>query len=238
MLYLRIPAEYRNALANVRHWPELRMAPDGDYVWVTGLKAEQLKSPDIRSLPGVAFFEERNSRLYEPGKLLPAGPVPALLWTPLKRALPVGMPDLNHNYFQLEEAVRVQLTAARQEHEAQAMRLPLAALAKYAQQAPAVRLQPLRWSVIGQREALVLGAPLLPLKFATYWLQHRLLLPVGMQLNAPMFARALSNKLCPNPGELALLVPPAQHIHIATDTPAPLSRTAVNQTLQALESRI
>ena len=220
---LQIPEHQREMLAVVRHWENLKGASDGAFFWVKDLTDGQVTAVEILSLPGGRVFRAEDGKLFSRNSLLPAGNEPALLWTPIARALPVTLPDLNFNYFGGEKAVAFRLVETGAEQPPVALLASLDALAQYVETAPAVRLQPLQWLLAGPDQALVLGQPLLPVPGQVCWQCGYSLLPAGYAFEFPGLEKALHTRLSPEGEHLILWFTDGQYALLPRPLLQPLS---------------
>jgi len=195
---LSVPVAQQHCLGTIRHWPNLKAATAEEKIWVTGFTAEQVESLALKTIPHQALFYLRGPKLYPNGSLLPARGMPALLWSPLERVLPVALPRFNHNFFGITESLSIRLVPSDTEREAFALLAPLTALAAYLETAHPVRLKHLSWAIIAESEALILGVPQLPLPGAVFWARGRILLPAGYDLEWPTLEESLHSLLLPD----------------------------------------
>jgi len=193
--YLQIPISELSPLGSVRNQKHLKMGAEDDFVWVKGFSEPEIRSTLIRSIPYARRFYEQNGRLYLIDSQLPERSIPAILWTPIERYLPLEVAKYNHNFFGLDDKVELTLVPSDREQEAEALLVSAKVLAQYVETAAEFRMKPIKWLVLGKAEALLIGKPLLPLPGKTYWKREKLFLPTGYELNHPMLHAALASKL-------------------------------------------
>ena len=196
--FLSVEARYQDHLGNIRDWENLKMGKEGNLLWLKGFTEEQLSAMDLQTIPYKKMYYAKGAKLFEQGSLLPCRDQPALLWTAISRSLPLRLPDFNHNYFGIDNKVSVQLSQTAVEKDAFALICPLAELGNYLQTAPAIRLQPLKWVVINQKNALILGAPLLPIKGKAFWQNRDSLLPLGYDFELSILSSSINEALNPS----------------------------------------
>ena len=177
--FLRIAAEHRDYLGAIQHWNNLKMAVEEGMIWVKDLTQKQVDAVEVKSIPYKELYYAVGQQLFPLQSLLPYRNIPSLLWTPVERGLPVQLPAFNHNYFGIHDKIVVRLIPSDQEEEAAALLVTVDDLKTYIETAPAVRLQGLHWALVGDDKAIILGAPLLPLKGDAFWCSHDFLLPAG-----------------------------------------------------------
>lgn len=185
---LHIPSQHAAGLAQIRHWPELKYAPGDNVVWVRGFTNEQLEEPCLRSIPYITLYREQNGQLIPEGAKLPIAKLPALLWTPIARALPVEAPDYNHNLFEVSGQITVRLVPHASPQPVTALRTTYDQLHAFVKTSAAARLQGLAWVLTPAGEVLILGNPLPPLPGTTYWAIGNHLLPAGYHFEFPELA--------------------------------------------------
>jgi hypothetical protein len=177
--YLVIDRENTDDLGRVRHWTNLKVAYEDHRLWVKDLDYAQINSVEVKSLRSKSLYYEKDGRLFPLNSVLPECIAPALLWTPIDRALKITLPSLNHNFFGLNEGIPLRMISSDQEFEPHAMVVSIALLGNYVETAPAIRLSAIRWVVLNNSEALLIGKPFLPLPGQAYWLRKDMLIPAG-----------------------------------------------------------
>lgn len=180
MYLLQLHLQYKDFLAQIRHWDNLKMATADESIWVKDFTAAQLEKAELRSVPFAKLFYAKNNILFPLGSLLPAGKMPALLWTPVERALPVKPEGFNHNLFTLPPTAPLRLLPSSEEHQASVLVTSIDIAGNYIETAPAARLHRLQWTVINNTEVLLMGIPLLPLNGKAYWQKGRFIFPLGL----------------------------------------------------------
>ncbi len=197
-MLLRVPLEHKDDLACIRHWQNLKLATADGWCWVKDFTAAQQDAVELKTLPYKNVFYLHGHQLFPAGSLLPVSNLPGgLLWTPIETALPVGVPDLNHNFFGIQDEVPVRLVPAEQEWQPVALVADMDVLENYIIHAPAIRLQQLAWALLVPGRALVAGTPLLPVQGTTYWLCHDMLLPTGYHFEWPVLAKTIAHHIDP-----------------------------------------
>ncbi len=191
---LQIPESHTEFLAGIRHWEGLQLARAEGAAWIGGLTTAQVKMPAVGSLPHKNIWQQREGFLFKPDTLVPQMRVPELQWKDLKMALPLDLPKQNFNFFGVRERLPMQLVRSVEEAPVAALLLPLETLHSYMQTAPAVRLEGLTWTVLGNENALVLGTPILPLPGTALWRAGNLLLPAGWDFQWPALTDAIVSK--------------------------------------------
>ena len=195
---LEIEQQHLDYLGPIRHWSGLELAASQPFYWVGGLTADQLDSPEIKSIPFKNLYFEKDQLLFPRGGLVPVKKLPGpLVWTPLERGLPLDLPSFNHNYFGITEKLKIRLIPSEKEEAPSALLTSIAILRTYILTAPAIRLKPLSWVIVDD-QALILGQPLLPLPGDSYWQQGDVLLPAGLDWEWPALTATLNRELNPD----------------------------------------
>lgn len=192
--FISIPSEHIDVLGSIRHWENLKMAVDGQTVWVKDFTTTQIESAEVKIIPYKEVFYSRGPKLFPHGSGLPGGTVPSLLWSPIERGIQVQLPAFNHNYFGVQEKVETRIVRVEREEEPVAMLIGLSSLKEYLSSAPAVRSEKLQWTVVGPF-AMVMGTPILPVKDNVLWQRGGNLLPAGYDFELPAIAESLEKHL-------------------------------------------
>lgn len=195
--YLSLPASARAHLANIRHWEHLKLGEEQDTLWVKGFTMAEIKGTAVASIPFAQRYHEVGPKLHKLGSQLPERTAPAVLWTPISRALPVSIEQYNHNFFGLGQSLSMELKVWEQEEPIVAQMVVLDELKTYIEEAPELRLQPIKWLIVNDK-ALLLGKPLLPLMGTSYWKNASFLLPAGYNWSPSLLVEAYAKKLDPS----------------------------------------
>jgi hypothetical protein len=235
--FLSIPQAYKIDLARIRQWTNLKVGFDENIIWIKDLNYQQIYSVEVRSIPFATAYYEKGNQLYLLERKLPERNVPGLLWTPIDRALPVKLPSLNHNYFGIHDTIAITLQPSDHETDAVAMIVPLDILARYIDHAPAVRLEKIRWTIIGSDRAFLLGTPLLPIPGTSVWSRKDLLFPTGYDLELYSLADAIRKKINPGRDSWILWDTDNSYQLISKDSLVPLSRSSFRVTITNPQSQ-
>lgn len=204
MYFLEIKKEHKDFLGSIRHWDNLKVAFETDTIWIKDFSLEQIDATEIQQIPYKTIYELKDNLLFEKGKLLPTRKLPSgLLWTPILRALPVSLPKFNHNFFGVDQKLKIVLKHSEDIKEAIALLVDYEELKLYIESAPKYRLEPLQWVVI-DKSALIIGSPLLPIKGTTYWIDNNFLIPTGYNFEWFALVKILQEKLNPSEENIIL----------------------------------
>lgn len=235
--YLAVPLADKEYLGALRHWENVKIGFEEETVWLNGLTPVQTDSPEVKSLPHKSIFYPQGGQLFLKESLLPHQNIPSLLWTPIERGLPVGLPSFNHNYFGLKDKAAIKLCRSDEEKEPFALLASLNDLQRYAEAAPAVRLQELHWAVVEDNRAMIFGTPLLPIQGDTFWRSDDFLFPAGYDLQFPALRPTLQRLLNPQSDSWISWNREGTYWKINKEVLSPLSIASVRKTTaQALNS--
>lgn len=197
MYFLEINKEHKEFLGTIRHWENLKTAYETNTIWVKDFSSEQINSAEILQIQYAKIFVLKENLLFEKDKLLPVKKLPSgLLWTPILRALPVSLPKFNHNFFGIDQKIKMVLKPSENVKEAYALLTDYEEAKSYILTAPKYRLEPLRWVVI-DKKVLIIGTPLLPLKGDSYWFDNNFLIPSGYDFEWNVLTKILQKQLNP-----------------------------------------
>ncbi|MEI6948298.1 hypothetical protein V9K67_13965 [Paraflavisolibacter sp. H34] len=215
------------ALGAVRSLPGLRAAAEGERVWLRGLPAAP--PPAVRALPlRGAWLLGEQGLLFPPGGHTPTGRLPEGTWQPLTDFLKVDLP-VSGLPGQAEPHTTVQLVPSARFHEGAALLTDREGFRCWAEGAPQVRLQALRFTV-SEQQVLLLGTPLPPLPGKEYWQSGSVLLPCGYDFDPPLLARLLAARFNAGGDAYLLFDPDGSWERVPFDCFAPLSRSAARTT--------
>ena len=231
VFWLKIKSAYKDQLGSIRHWGNLKMAVDGEVVWLKGFTEEQINDSLIQQLPFKERFYVSDKKLFPLGKKLPIGKAPSFLWTPINKALRVDLPLPNPNYFGIEEDLIIRLIKSEKEREGIALLVDVQQLKLYVEQAAAIRLKSLSWVLIGKSKALVVGTPLLPLPGTVFWKDNKFLMPLGRRFELPILSQFIQQKIDPVSEHWILWNDDGSYIAILQDDFVPLTISSLRVTL-------
>ncbi|RQO30277.1 hypothetical protein DBR32_11935 [Taibaiella sp. KBW10] len=198
--YAQIPVAHKEGLGSIRHWQQLRVAQEGDLLWIKGFTKEQIQSKEFKWIPFLQAYECRANLLFRIGHLVPERRLPAsLLWNPVERLLNVTFNNWNHNYFGIGEQVPVSIIPSEKETDAFALLCNTVVAAPYIFESLKVRLDRIQWLMLEER-ALFLGTPVLSIPGDTFWKQGRHLIPTGYDFVYGILQEIIAKKI-DAPGE-------------------------------------
>lgn len=234
--YLHIEQINKNDLAGIRHWSHLKVAFDENSIWIKDFSAIEIHSLEVKTIPYKKVYYAQHGKLFLLNSLLPDRSEPALLWTPIERALPVELPSFNHNYFGVHEKIAISLIPSNKEETAVGILVNASILQQYLSTAPAIRLQPLSWVMINQDMAFLLGQPLLPVSGKVFWSKNDFLIPAGYDFDLAILAEPLANNLNPTHEYWVVWDIDSTYFLIRKTDFRPLSLSSFRSTSQRLSS--
>ena len=232
--YLSVPNQYKANLGTIRTWKNLQFGTEAELIWIKGFDQEQIASKEIKTLPSKKLYYAKNGKLFPLNSLLPDGTIPAILWTPIARGLPITLPQLNHNYFGLQDKIKIKLITSDLEQESLALKVDLNLLEKYIENAPNIRLKHLNWVVIANKEALVIGAPLLPITGQAYWKNQDFFIPLGLNLDYSLIVNELNQIINPKQKHFVLWDKTSKYSLIKKESFVPLTIGSFRKTMNKI----
>ena len=193
--YVKIDAKYKEDIAGIRHWTNLKVAFEKNSIWITNFDEVQINAVEVKSIPSKTIYYSKGSKLYFLNSLLPDCNIPSLLWTPIERAMPLKLGDFNHNFFGIHEKVTLKLVANESEKEAEVLLVAIDSLKNYIESAPEVRLNNIHWILLSNKKALLFGKPLLPIDGKAFWRKKNAIIPVGFHFDLEMLSEILMTKI-------------------------------------------
>ncbi len=195
--YLLLDVAHQSALGAIRAWENVKVAFEGSQVWVKDFDYVQISALEVQSMPYKTIFYEKEGKLFLINSLLPDRNIPALLWTPIERALPIELPKMNHNFFGIKEKISLKIVPTDIEMPDNVMITTILQLKSYIVTAGAVRTKNLTWTLLNDDKVLLLGTPLLPLSGDTFWQNGDFLLPSGYDFDLHILSETLSCNINP-----------------------------------------
>jgi len=193
--WLSIPLQHDRAIYKLRKWAHLKMAKDEKLIWVRGLTQNEIESDSVLKIPLIKRYFLNSAQLIPYGKSLPAMVEPNLLWSPIQRGLKIALPKENFNFFSLEQTFKIALVPSDEDRVIDVTIVDLSTLGKYLETAPRVRLKNLKWTIIENKSALIIGTPLLPIKGQDLYQLSCFLIPAGWKLEYEMFSKIFKEAL-------------------------------------------
>jgi MoxR-vWA-beta-propeller ternary system domain bpX2 len=216
--------EHGTALGELRRGAGLEVSEQTDGLWLRGEDEALLRR--MLLLPGCRLFSVLgDGQLVPHGARVPRGRLPAGPWQALDRWLtvrldPAALPG------RLLDTVSLRMVPSTIEREANVLLLPLAVWARYAVEAPQVRLQ--RWTfAVATRLVVLRGLPLPPLPGQHFCEAEGVAMQAGYSWEPAVDATVLCSVLRLEKGDLALLHADGSWDHIRAGDFVAATRAAV-----------
>ena len=225
-----LAAHDRETLGGVRAVPGLQAAEAAGQLWLRGLPATGELPLAVRALPATAAYGlDAAGRLFPTGSLTPTAQLPALAWQPIRAFVPLELPTAALPA-QAAPRYRVRLAPSARAEAGAALLTTLAAWHEYAETAPEIRLTSLRFAVAADQRVLLLGTPLPPISGQEHWLSEGLLLPAGLDFEAPLLSTLLAQQLNPAGDAVLLFAVDGSWERVLNVDLLPVTRSAVRLT--------
>jgi MoxR-vWA-beta-propeller ternary system domain bpX2 len=193
-MILLIAEKDKEALGAVRCVDGLRTAVNSKGIWLR-INEEQAKSGAIQQLPVMkTYFIDANNYLFLPGNVTPVDILDVADWFPIKQFIPVEIP-VAAIPAKVKSQVPISIIPSEKVRNGNALRTSLVVWKVYAENAPAVRLQALKFAVSENKEVFITGNPLPSIPGKEYWIQDKIAMPCGYDFEWPFLAAAIAGKL-------------------------------------------
>lgn len=233
---LQINQTQREALAGVRLQPGLRVAEEGNILWLRGIAWPDGLTTAIWQLPAINVYEmDESSLLFKRNSQVPIAKLPTLSWVALQQFLPV-QPPVSAYKGEIGEKLALKLMPSAKQQTGVALLTTLQHLKAFAELAPQVRLNRLKFAVSGSGDVLITGTPLPTIPGREFWLNHNMLLPCGYDFEYSILAALLPRQLNLNKEDIAIFEPNGNWQKIeagnfVTATRSAIRLTSLNQPL-------
>lgn len=192
---LKINKSNRNALGAVRCMQGLMVAEDEQYIWLRGTVANVEMENQLQALPVQQRFElDKNGNMFLQQAATPVETLPELSWQKPEIFLPVELPASAMPGI-VESKISIRIVPTENIRESTGLLTTLDLWKRYAETAPAVRLNRNRFAVSGKNEVMIIGTPLPSLPGKEYWSVNDIFLPAGYDFEIPLVAGFLRAKL-------------------------------------------
>lgn len=180
--WISVKVSQKNALYGLRKWSDLKVAFEDNLIWVRGLSEVEIESTEVLKIPYLNRYYLNGTHLNPYGKSLPARIEPNLLWTPLQRGLKITLPKENFNYFGINQTYEITLVPSEENISIDATIVDRNDLEHYLKDSYDIRHKHLLWTVIDENKALIIGAPILPIRGQDLYRNNCFLIPAGWKL--------------------------------------------------------
>lgn len=183
------------SLGSVRCIPGLQVAMEENKIWLRGITAATVPDSNLLKLPlRKTFLLDEDDYLFLTGSATPTDKLQAFNWQPIADYITIE-PPVSPLPGKTKEKVSIQLKASCEERQGIALLTSLSAWKAFAENAPEIRLNALRFAVSENEDVFIIGTPLPPLPGQEYWSNENLLLPSGYDFEIPVLAKLVSQKL-------------------------------------------
>jgi hypothetical protein len=230
--FVQIETIHKEYLGQIRHWDNLKVATEANFIWIKNFTELQLGSNELQSIPFTRTYISKSNLLFPKGSLLPLKKMPNLLWTPIERALSIDLPSFNHNFFGINQSVDIKLNATETEQKASILFISTSLASNFILGASAIRLKALNWVLIDAESALIFGEPMLPINGRAFWQKGNFIFPVGLHLEFPLLEKIIEKKLNLFSGQLIWWTSEENYCLINKSNLKPLTIASWKQTLK------
>lgn len=179
-----------SVLGTVRCVSGLMVAKDDRGIW---LKCAHETSDNIlvKQLPvKQTFFIDDRNYLFYANALTPVGVLHIETWQTIKHFIPIELP-VAAMPAEANMAIGIRLVRSSVPQKANALLTSLNTWKSYAEYAPSIRLQQLRFAVSENEEVFITGTPLPSIPGRAYWIDKGIALPCGYELEWSFLAVAV-----------------------------------------------
>jgi hypothetical protein len=229
-----VDASESDALAALRLRPGLEVAPLANTLWLRGPSIDEDLDLALRKIPSLRRFAlQADGQLIADGARVPEGYLPALRWQLLRDWLPLALPaSLGGGAVTNRVAVRLVRSVA--ELPANALLTGIRVWHDWAEQAPAIRLRPLRFAAAGDGRVWVEGTPLPALPGARFHRSDGVAIPCGWKVEPHFGTAVLRRWLALAEDDTAFAQPDGKWETLKAEQFVPAMRSAVRLTAEAL----
>jgi len=211
------------------------MAYEDEFIWIRGFSKVEIERTEVLQLPAAHRFMLRETNLYRIGNQLPDRVEPSLLWTPIHRGLRLKLPNQNFNYFGIDQSHAISITPSNQAKPITATLIDLKSLQAYISTASNIRVQNLKWTIIDQQNAFVIGTPLLPVWGDEYYQQACFFISAGWKIRYQKMASTYQKSLPDQLDHWYILRPDQPIAKIQKSAFTPLNKGSLIKSLVALK---
>jgi hypothetical protein len=182
------------ALGELRCLAGIEVAEVKADLWLRGKACDDALNTRLASLPSRARYELLDSsQLRKRGARVPSERLPDASWQPLSSWLKVEAPA-SALFADAPDPISLRLVRSANEQEAELILTSLDLFARFAAQAPLIRLKRLQFAAAADGRVLVWGRPLPPLPGKQYILNQGLAVPVGFAWQPPVSIEVLTRR--------------------------------------------
>ena len=181
-------------LGNFRSMSTLSVANHGAEVWLRFPPVDIAMEQQLSILPAMfTYRENEDGLLFQKESITPIRKIPVLTWQTIEDFIPIELPTAalpaKH-----APTYHLKIVPSSNYQVGSLLRLSLDVWRQYAETAPAIRMESLRFALSEDGEVLVMGVPLPALPGEEYWLHGKILLPSGYDFEWPIIAPLFAEK--------------------------------------------
>lgn len=236
--FLQIDVDNKEHLASVRKWNNLKVAFDKNTIWISNFEFYQIDSLEVKTIPQKKLFYSKNGKLFLLNSLLPDCKEPSLLWTPIERALPIEILKYNHNYFGLTEKIEIKLIKDTTEKKVEVLYTSLDDLLSYAETAPKIRLDKIKWVLINNENVLLFGTPILPINAEAFYKIENAIIPTGYKMELEILHKTVNEKINPENDSWIIWNTDSNYYKVEKSILKQLSLSSIRKTKREIEQEI
>ncbi len=205
---------------------------EGALVWLRGPRLQDSIQQELRSLLGCEIYRQLDDgQLIPISCSIPLGYAPNGTWTSLREWLEISLPAKRFPATS-ESRVPIRLVRSELPQEPDLLKSSLKAWAKYASDAPQIRLAGLQFAA-SRDQVIIIGKPLPPINGEYFYLQHGIAVPVGFAWTPALDARVLRTALELTNDDIAIFPNNGGASRILSNQFVGASRSAVRLTMEA-----
>ena len=227
MLFLRLTRADLPALAPHRARVGWLLCEDDDALW---LRCPENDAANAAAVPCLERLRDDSRGLLVPlNREVPVARAPAGPWLPLTEWLPL-LPPPARMPGKVESRAEARLIRSSVPREQEAILIDIASLARWAEDAPRVRLERLRFAAAEDGRAFVRGTPPPPVPGAAYYFLGDLALPCGWDFADHLLPAWVEKSLALPRGASAIFHPDGRVEQIDSESFLPLTLGAARRT--------
>lgn len=197
-IVLKIDKQQEEALGAIRCIDGLKVALDGNFIWLRGILYTEAPDMRLRQLPVLqSFLVNEKELLFPDGLLTPVEKLPELQWKKLTEYLTVELPPSSLPG-KTAKRIPLELKPSAMVKPAVGLLTSLEQWKKYAETASSIRLSPLQFAVSSREVVMILGTPLPAIPGKEYWMIYDLLIPSGYEPAIGIAARYFNSRVNPD----------------------------------------
>jgi hypothetical protein len=194
-IVLFIADKDKDSLGAVRCIDGLKAAVNSRGIWLSISEEAAKSNIGIQQLPAVkTYFIDEHNYLFLPDTHTPVDVLNIETWLPIDQFITIEIP-VAAMPGKIKLQIQISVVASEKVRNGNVLLTSLDVWKTYAETAPAVRLQPLKFAASEKEAVFIVGNPLPSIPGKEYWIQDKIALPCGYDFEWPFLATAIANKL-------------------------------------------